>query len=58
MQGQPLFVIKIKCRVLYRQYVKACDINDDFRSVNEQIEYLLTECVRRRGRKDFAEKDE
>lgn len=26
---------------------------DDFRSVNGQIEYLLTECVRRRkGRKD------
>ena len=23
---------------------------DDFRSLNGQIEYLLTECVRRRGR--------
>ena len=23
---------------------------DDFRSVNGQIEYLLTECVKRRGR--------
>ena len=23
---------------------------DDFRSVNGQIEYLLTECVRRRGK--------
>lgn len=27
--------------------------DDDFRSVNGQIEYLLTECVkRRRGKKD------
>lgn len=23
---------------------------DDFRSINGQIEYLLTECVRKRGR--------
>ena len=22
---------------------------DDFRSINEQIEYLLTECVKKRG---------
>ncbi|MDR1135865.1 MAG: PTS ascorbate transporter subunit IIC [Clostridiales Family XIII bacterium] len=30
---------------------------DDFRSVNGQIEYLLTECVRRRkkGARDLAE---
>ena len=25
---------------------------DDFRSVNGQIEYLLTECVKRRKKKD------
>lgn len=24
---------------------------DEFRSINGQIEYLLTECVRRRGKK-------
>ncbi|MCI8611672.1 MAG: Arc family DNA-binding protein [Clostridiales bacterium] len=24
---------------------------DDFRSINGQIEYLLTECVRKRGKK-------
>jgi len=32
---------------------------DDFRSVNGQIEYLLTECVRRRagGREESAGKE-
>ena len=29
---------------------------DDFRSINGQIEYLLTECVKRR-KKDRSEKD-
>ena len=28
---------------------------DDFRSVNGQIEYLLTDCVRRRGRERKGE---
>ena len=28
---------------------------DDFRSVNGQIEYLLTECVRHRRKKDVEE---
>lgn len=31
---------------------------DDFRSINGQIEYLLTECVKRRkkqGKKDYAD---
>ena len=28
---------------------------DEFRSVNGQIEYLLTECVRDRRRKSFAD---
>ena len=28
---------------------------DDFRSVNGQIEYLLTDCVRRRGREGRGE---
>ena len=41
---------------LYDAIAKWAD--DDFRSVNGQIEYLLTECVRRRGVKNFAEKDE
>ena len=32
---------------------------DDFRSLNGQIEYLLTECVRRRKKaKDQSEPDE
>ena len=31
---------------------------DDFRSVNGQIEYLLTECVKHRGRMKEEEKDE
>ena len=34
--------------------------SDEFRSVNGQIEYLLTECVRRRaggGKEKSAEKD-
>ena len=31
---------------------------DDFRSVNGQIEYLLTECVkRRRGKRDSTNND-
>ncbi len=41
---------------LYDAIAKWAD--DDFRSVNGQIEYLLTECVRRRGVKNLAEKDE
>lgn len=31
---------------------------DDFRSINGQIEYLLTECVKWRKRKGKAKKDE
>lgn len=31
---------------------------DDFRSVNGQIEYLLSECVRRRLREAATEKEE
>lgn len=31
---------------------------DDFRSINGQIEYLLTESVRRRRRKDFPPSQE
>lgn len=29
---------------------------DDFRSINGQIEYLLTECVRKRKKKELDEK--
>jgi len=31
---------------------------DDFRSLNGQIEYLLTECVKRRKRKGKEQKEE
>lgn len=31
---------------------------DDFRSLNGQIEYLLTDCVRKRRRKDYGKEDE
>ena len=31
---------------------------DDFRSLNGQIEYLLTECVRRRKKADKTDRDE
>ena len=31
---------------------------DDFRSINGQIEYLLTECVKWRKRKDADKKEE
>lgn len=31
---------------------------DDFRSINGQIEYLLTECVKWRKRKGSAKKEE
>lgn len=31
---------------------------DDFRSINGQIEYLLTESVRQRRKKDFRDIDE
>jgi len=30
---------------------------DDFRSINGQIEYLLTESVRQRRKKDFTDTD-
>jgi hypothetical protein len=38
---------------LYREI--AAWAEDDFRSVNGQIEYLLTECVRHRRKKDVEE---
>ena len=31
---------------------------DDFRSINGQIEYLLTECVKQRRKKNFKLKEE
>lgn len=31
---------------------------DDFRSINGQIEYLLTQAVKQRRKKDFTEKTE
>ncbi|HHT28293.1 MAG TPA: Arc family DNA-binding protein [Firmicutes bacterium] len=31
---------------------------DDFRSINSQIEYLLTECVRRRRRLELEEQQQ
>lgn len=31
---------------------------DDFRSINGQIEYLLTECVKQRRKKNFKIKEE
>lgn len=36
---------------LYEALAKWAD--DDFRSINGQIEYLLTECVKKRGIKLF-----
>ena len=30
---------------------------DDFRSLNGQIEYLLTDCVRKRRKKDLSQDD-
>ena len=41
---------------LYEALVRWAD--DEFRSVNGQIEYLLTECVKKRGIGDFNEKEE
>ena len=40
---------------LYDALVKWAD--DEFRSVNGQIEYLLTDCVKKRGVKIFDEKE-
>ena len=31
---------------------------DDFRSINGQIEYLLTECVKKRRKKQFSDDEE
>ena len=31
---------------------------DDFRSLNGQIEYLLTDCVRKRRKKEFVQNNE
>ena len=45
---------QIPLRLTNKLYAEiAAWAEDDFRSVNGQIEYLLTECVkRRRGKKD------
>ena len=40
---------------LYDALVRWAD--DEFRSVNGQIEYLLTECVRKRGVKGFSSQE-
>ena len=40
---------------LYNELVRWAD--DDFRSLNGQIEFLLTECVKKR-KKNFASKDD
>ena len=32
--------------------------DDEFRSVNGQIEYLLTECVKSKRKKNFSQRDE
>ncbi len=40
---------------LYEALAKWAD--DEFRSVNGQIEYLLTECVRKRGFRGFDNND-
>lgn len=40
---------------LYEELVRWAE--DDFRSVNGQIEYLLTECVQRRRRNGKVYKD-
>lgn len=40
---------------LYAALAKWAD--DDFRSINGQIEYLLTECVKKRGI-DLADKED
>ena len=41
---------------LYNELMKWAE--DDFRSVNGQIEYLLTECVKRRKKSARKEEDE
>ncbi|MGI6215325.1 MAG: TA system antitoxin ParD family protein [Christensenellales bacterium] len=41
---------------LYDQIAAWAD--DEFRSVNGQIEYLLTDAVRKRRKKDFGENNE
>ncbi len=40
---------------LYNELMKWAE--DDFRSVNGQIEYLLTECVKRRKRSASGKED-
>ncbi len=40
---------------LYNELMKWAE--DDFRSVNGQIEYLLTECVKRRKRSASSKED-
>ncbi len=39
-------------KALYDELMKWAE--DDFRSLNGQIEYLLTDCVRKRRRADFG----
>lgn len=41
---------------LYDALAKWAD--DEFRSINGQIEYLLTECVKKRGVKGFKKEED
>ena len=49
MQGEKK---QLPLRLSKKLYNELCDwAEDEFRSLNGQIEYLLTECVKKRGKK-------
>lgn len=50
---------QIPLRISAKLYAQiAAWAEDDFRSINGQIEYLLTECVRKRGMDGKSEEKE
>lgn len=50
---------QIPLRISAKLYTQiAAWAEDDFRSINGQIEYLLTECVRKRGMDSKTEQSE
>ncbi len=50
---------QVPLRISAKLYAQiAAWAEDDFRSINGQIEYLLTECVRKRGMDGKSEENE
>ena len=56
--AEPKKQVPLRLSYTYIYYAIAAWAEDDFRSVNGQIEYLLTECVRQRKKNGKYAPDE